>query len=117
MNNRFRAAQVIADKILVSLFNKSSHSPQSLGDDIADTLDESGLLAPELPEPTFSFSDGTKAWFIEDDEEGYCIGATYIFNGEILLRTAAGKVKGTPAKMRKIGLALLAAANHAQENQ
>lgn len=79
--------------------------------------DRAAEVIADLPEPTLDFSDGTKAWFIEDDEEGYCIGATYIFNGEILLRTAAGKVKGTPAKMRKIGLALLAAANHAQENQ
>lgn len=114
MNNRFRAAQVIADKILVSLFNKSSHSPQSLGDDIADTLDESGLLAPELPEPAQSFNDGTKGWFVEDDE-GRDIGSIYIFSGEILLRTAAGRVKGAPEKMRKIALALLAAANHAEE--
>lgn len=83
----------------------------------AHALHEAGLLTPDLPEPTFSFSDGTKAWFVEDDEEGYCIGATYIFDGEILLRTAAGKVKGAPDKMRKIGLALLAATNHTKENQ
>lgn len=72
--------------------------------------------ALDLPEPTFSFGDGTKAWFVEDDEV-HDIAATYIFDGEILLHTSAGKVKGAPAKMRKIGLALLAATNHAEENQ
>ncbi|WP_284770946.1 hypothetical protein [Corynebacterium rhinophilum] len=70
--------------------------------------------ALDLPEPTFSFGDGTKAWFVEDDEVRG-IASIYIFNGEVLLSTAAGRVKGAPAKMRKIGLALLAAANHAQE--
>lgn len=69
---------------------------------------------PELPEPTLSFSDDTKAWLVGDDE-GCDIAATYIFDGEILLRTAAGRVKGAPAQMRKIGLALLAAVKHAEE--
>lgn len=80
----------------------------------AQALAEAGLLTPELPEPAFSFSDGTKAWFVEDDEVRG-IASIYIFNGEVLLSTAAGKVKGAPSQMRKIGLALLAAANHAQE--
>lgn len=69
---------------------------------------------PNLPAPTRSFSDGTKAWIVEDDE-GRDIASIYIFNGEILLRTHAGSVKGAPAKMRKIGLAVLAAANCQEE--
>lgn len=80
--------------------------------DAVEAIVQAGLLAPDLPEPTFSFGDGTKAWFVED-EDGRGIGSIYIFNGEILLSTAAGRVKGAPAKMRKIGLALLAATNHA----
>ena len=67
---------------------------------------------PNLPAPTRSFSDGTKAWIVED-EEGRDIAAICIFDGEILLRTHAGRVKDSPAQMRKVGLALLAAANHA----
>ncbi|MCG7243798.1 hypothetical protein [Corynebacterium sp. ACRPS] len=74
------------------------------------------LRAPDLPEPTFPFDDGTKGWFVEDDEV-HDIASIYIFDGEVLLSTAAGRVKGAPAKMRKIGLALLAATNHAEENQ
>lgn len=81
---------------------------------IAQDLAAAGLLAPDLPEPTLPFSDGTKAWYTKDDE-GRDIASTYIFNDEILLRTAAGKVKGAPSQMRKIALALLAATNHAQE--
>lgn len=67
---------------------------------------------PDLPVPTRSFSDGTKAWIVED-EEGRDIAAICIFDGEILLRTPSGRVKDSPAQMRKVGLALLAAANHA----
>lgn len=107
MNNRFRAAQLIT-----GLYEIGFHTPR----DLAKYLDDAGLLAPELPEPAQSFSDGTKGWFVEDDE-GRDIGSIYIFNGEILLRTAAGRVKGAPSQMRKIALALLAAANHAEENQ
>lgn len=105
MSNQFRAAQVIT-----GLYEIGFHNPQ----DLAKYLAEAGLITPELPEPTLPFSDGTKGWFVED-EEGRDIASTYIFNGEILLRTPTGRVKGTPDKMRKIGLALLAAANHAEE--
>lgn len=107
MNNRDRAA-----KFIEAAYETGFNTPR----DIAEYLDESGLLAPDLPEPAQSFSDGTKGWFVEDDE-GRDIGSIYIFDGEILLRTAAGRVKGAPAKMRKIGLALLAATNHTKENQ
>nr|DAX96075.1 MAG TPA: Protein of unknown function (DUF2862) [Caudoviricetes sp.] len=108
MNNQDRAAKVI---------DRHGFDPCREPECIAQDLADAGLLAPDLPVPTLSFSDGTKAWFVEDEEEGYCIGATYIFDGEILLRTAAGRVKGAPDKMRKIGLALLAATNHTKENQ
>lgn len=107
MNNRRRAAQLIT-----GLHEIGFHNPQ----DLAKYLDETGLITPDLPEPTQSFSDGTKFWFVEDDEVRG-IASIYIFDGEVLLSTAAGRVKGSPAKMRKIGLALLAATNHAQENQ
>lgn len=105
MNNRDRAA-----KFIEAAYETGFNTPR----DIAEYLDESGLLAPDLPEPAQSFSDGTKGWFVEDDE-GRDIGSIYIFDGEILLRTAAGRVKGSAAQMRKIALALLAATNHAQE--
>lgn len=108
MTNVERALQVLEEARRLGEVRIDPH-------DAVEAIVQAGLLAPELPDPTFSFSDGTKAWFIEDGEEGYCIGATYIFNDEILLRTAAGKVKGAPSQMRKIALALLAATNHAQE--
>ncbi|WP_284785258.1 hypothetical protein [Corynebacterium rhinophilum] len=107
MSNQDRAAKVI---------DRHGFDPCREPECIAQDLADAGLLAAELPDPTQSFSDGTKGWFVEDDE-GRDIGSIYIFNGEILLRTAAGRVKGAPAKMRKIGLALLAATNHAEENQ
>lgn len=107
MTNVERALQVLEEARRLGEVRIDPH-------DAVEAIVQAGLLAPELPEPAFSFSDGTKAWFVEDDEVRD-IAATYIFNGEILLRTAAGKVKGTPAKMRKIGLALLAATNHTQE--
>lgn len=106
-----------AADILYQRSGVEGHAAQTACQKHAQALHDAGLLAPDLPGPAQSFSDGTKGWFVEDDEEGYCIGATYIFDGEVLLRTAAGRVKGAPAKMRKIGLALLAATNHAEEDQ
>lgn len=105
MSNQDRAAKVI---------DRHGFDPCREPECIAQDLADAGLLAPDLPEPTLSFDDGTKAWLVKDDEV-HDIAATYIFDGEILLRTAAGRVKGAPAKMRKIGLALLAATNHAED--
>lgn len=105
-----------AADVLYQRSEVEGHAAQTACQEHAQALHDAGLLAPDLPEPAQSFSDGTKGWFVEDDE-GRDIGSIYIFDGEILLCTAAGRVKGAPAKMRKIGLALLAATNHAEENQ
>lgn len=113
MNNQDRAAQVIRTWQQRHK-NQLDRNPEWAAQNLAGDLHNAGLLAPDLPDPAQSFSDGTKGWFVEDDE-GRDIGSIYIFNGEILLRTAAGRVKGAPAQMRKIALALLAATNHAQE--
>ncbi|MEJ4111078.1 hypothetical protein [Corynebacterium accolens] len=107
MTNVERALQVLEEARRLGEVRIDPH-------DAVEAIVQAGLLAPELPEPAFSFSDGTKAWFVEDDEVRG-IASIYIFNGEVLLSTAAGKVKGAPSQMRKIALALLAAANHAQE--
>lgn len=107
MTNVDRALQVLEEARRLGEVRIDPH-------DAVEAIVQAGLLAPELPEPAFSFSDGTKAWFVEDDEVRG-IASIYIFNGEVLLSTAAGRVKGAPAKMRKIGLALLAATNHTQE--
>ena len=107
MTNVERALQVLEEARRLGEVRIDPH-------DAVEAIVQAGLLAPELPEPAFSFSDGTKAWFVEDDEVRG-IASIYIFNGEVLLSTAAGKVKGAPSQMRKIALALLAATNHAQE--
>lgn len=108
MTNLHRALEAIAAA------NDGFTAPEAIPEKALENLHHAGLIAPDLPGPAQSFSDGTKGWFVED-EEGRDIGSIYIFDGEILLRTAAGRVKGAPAKMRKIGLALLAAANHAED--
>ncbi len=110
MSNQDRAAEVIAD-----LFKDAFHNPQGLGEDIAESLADAGVLAPDLPEPTLPFSDGTKSWFIKDRELNIDSAVIHIFNGEILLRTPERRFKESPTKMRELGLALLAAANHTQE--
>lgn len=107
MTNVERALQVLEEARRLGEVRIDPH-------DAVEAIVQAGLLAPELPEPAFSFSDGTKAWFVEDDEVRG-IASIYIFNGEVLLSTAAGKVKGAPSQMRKIALALLAATNHAEE--
>lgn len=108
MTNLHRALEAIAAA------NDGFTAPEAIPEKALENLHHARLITPDLPDPAQSFSDGTKGWFVEDDE-GRDIASTYIFNDEVLLRTAAGRVKGAPAKMRKIALALLAATNHAQE--
>lgn len=110
MTNRRRAFEAIAAA------NDGFTAPEVIPEKALENLHHAGLLAPDLPEPTISVSNGAKAWLVKGEEDSY-IAVTYIFDGEIMFHTSTGSVKGAPAKMRKISLALLAAANHAEGNQ
>lgn len=104
MNNRFRAAQLIT-----GLHEIGFHNPQ----DLAKYLDESGLLAPDLPEPSN---------IIEEDEEGgdkricwYPPGCgVELVPGEMIV-TYEHQAGHDIEDAHQIGLALIAAANYAEE--
>ena len=95
--------------------NQMDTNPDWAAQNLAGDIHNAGLLAEDLPEPAQSFSDGTKAWLVEDQDGGCNIAAIYICDGEILLHTLTGKLKESPATMRKLALALLAAAQYAEE--
>ena len=102
MSNRERAAQMIRDL--------SEVDGETLGyahvHNIAQALANAGLLASDLPEPSHG-SEGALLWhseevWVEDDEN-----AVYID-----LPKSFGRM--TPSQTRRLGYALIAAANHAE---
>lgn len=103
MNNQDKAALVI-DKNLPITERIERHAHACI---IADALKEAGLLAPELPEPSLG-SDGALLWnnetvWIEDDEVAVYTDIPKSFDWM------------TPNEARNLAHALLAAANHAEE--
>ena len=104
MNNRFRAAQLIT-----GLYEIGFHNPQ----DLAKYLDETGLLAPDLPEPSN---------IIEEDEEGgdkricwYPPGCGVELVPGKMIVTYEHQAGHEIEHAQQIGLALLAAANYTEE--
>lgn len=109
MSNRDRAAQVIE-----ASYETGFDTPR----DIAKYLDESGLLAPDLPEPHREVALHTPEWFLDgpislvvsDPSEGVVSYGSDVHNGAFRLVLTKEEAEG-------IALALLAAANHAEEEE
>lgn len=119
MNNRFRAAQLIT-----GLYGTGFHNPQ----DLAKYLDETGLLAPDLPEPDRDTRD--PKWQSEYREE-YEYPAPSMWRMDSWLSVGVfpqdndiaiweDKEPLPPlsiAEARELAYALLAAANHSEEER
>lgn len=106
MNNQDRAAEVIRTWQQRHK-NVMDSNPDWAAQNLAIDLHNAGLLAPDLPEPS-SGSDGALLWnnetvWIEDDEVAIYTDLPKSINWM------------TPNEARNLAHALLAAANHAEE--
>jgi len=106
MNNQDRAAEVIRTWQQRHK-NVMDSNPDWAAQNLAIDLHNAGLLAPDLPEPS-SGSDGALLWnnetvWIEDDEVAIYTDLPKSINWM------------TPNEARNLARALLAAANHAEE--
>lgn len=95
-----------AADILYQRSGVEGHAAQTACQDHAQALHDAGLLAPDLPEPTFG-EDGALLWndgeiWLEDDEKDVYTD---------LPRSISWM---TPSQTRRLGYALIAAANHAE---
>lgn len=90
-----KAAQVIADHNADGVCNE----PECIAGDLA----RAGLLAPDLPEMKERYGTVQNDWVRVDDD-----GASWI-------RYGVDDTPLDPGEARKLGLALLAAAKHAED--
>ncbi len=102
MSKQDQEAEVISD-----LFHDAFHNHKELGKDIAHTLHQAGLLVEDLPEPKHA-ADGAMVW---------SDGEVWIEDDEVAVYTDLPKSTSwmTPNEARNLAHALLAAANHAEE--
>lgn len=103
MNNQDQAAEVIGD-----LFADAFLNHEGLGRDIARSLHEAGLLAPDLPEPdvrdTIDWWTRLASVLLNEDGERISI----IFDNHWVDAPS-------PDHVRELALALLAAAQYTEE--
>ena len=83
-----------------------SPTPES----IAEHLNMAGLLAPELPEHTVTSENGTPVWRADKT-----LMVTAFPNMVGMWIPDSGEAQYTPAEARAQAIALLAAANYAEE--
>lgn len=106
MNNQDQAAQTIYHLVRNHLDIENDLS-KIVATRIAQILRKESLIAPDLPEPLLG-SDGALLWhdgevWLEDDEK------------DVYTDLPKSTSWMTPNEARKLALALLAAANHAEE--
>ena len=116
-----------AEEIIYGLITGDDHRPRDVARNLARTLSDAGLLAPDLPEPAY-FESGEVEW---DTLDGYVnindglITVSYSETNEHddaptveRLTPDPGELKFLdPTAAKDIGTLLIAAANHAEEGK
>lgn len=112
MTNLHRALEAIAAA------NDGFTAPESIPEKALDNLHRAGLITPDLPEPHREVALHTPEWFLDgpislvvsDPSEGIVSYGSDVHNGAFRLVLTKEEAEG-------IALALLAAANHAKQEQ
>lgn len=110
MNNQDQASLVI-DKNLPIAEKIERHAHACI---IADALKEAGLLAPDAPQPFFEQGHGPN-WEIPINDQDGGVATVRALDGDVFIERHGQGFDTNPAEARQIAAALLAAANHAEE--
>ena len=81
---------------------------------IATLLNELNLLAPDTPQPFFERGRGPN-WEIPINDQGGGVATVRTLVGDVFIERHGHGFITNPEEARKISAALLAAANHAEE--
>lgn len=113
MNNQDQAAQVIRtwqQRHPNLMDNNADWAAQNLAGD----LQEAGLLAPDTPQPFFEHGNDPN-WEIPINDQGGGVATVRTLIGDVFIERHGQGFVTNPAEARQIAAALLAAANHAEE--
>lgn len=110
MNSQDQAALVI-DKNLPIAERIERHAHACI---IADALKEAGLLAPELPDPSHHRPTGPN-WEIPINDEDGGVATVRALAGDVFIDRHGQGFDINPAEAKQLAAAILAAANHQEE--
>lgn len=113
MTNQDQAAQVIRTWQQRHK-NVMDKNPDWAAQNLAGDLQEAGLLAPDTPQPFFEHGNGPN-WEIPINDQGGGVATVRTLIGDVFIERHGQGFVTNPAEAREVAAALLAAANHAEE--
>lgn len=113
MNNQDQAAQVIRTWQKRHKY-AMDYNPDWAAQNLAGDLQEAGLLAPDTPQPFFEHGNGPN-WEIPINDQGGGVATVRTLIGDVFIERHGQGFVTNPAEAREVAAALLAAANHAEE--
>ena len=113
MNNQDQAAEVIRTWQKRHKY-AMDYNPDWAAQNLAGDLQEAGLLAPDTPQPFFEHGNGPN-WEIPINDQGGGVATVRTLIGDVYVERHGHGFITNPAEAREVAAALLAAANHAEE--
>ena len=113
MNNQDQAAQVIRTWQQRHK-NTMDDNPDWAAQNLANDLQEAGLIAPDTPQPFFEHGHGPN-WEIPLKEEDGGLITVRVLGSEVFIERKGRAFSTNPAEARYLAAAILAAANYSEE--
>lgn len=113
MSNQDQAAQVIRTWQQRHK-NVMDSTPEWAAQNLANDLHQAGLIAPDTPQPFFERRNGPQ-WEIPINDQGGGVATVRTLIGDVFIERHGKGFVTNPAEARQIAAAILAAANHQEE--
>lgn len=94
--------------------NAMDSTPEWAAQNLANDLHNAGLLTPDTPQPFFEHGNGPN-WEIPINDQGGGVATVRTLIGDVFIERHGHGFITNPEEARKISAALLAAANHQEE--
>lgn len=114
MNNQVQAAEVIRTWQQRHQ-NSMDSTPEWAAQNLANDLHDANLIAPDPPQPFFEHGHDPNWEIPINDEEGGGVVTVRALSRDVFIERHGHGFITNPEEARKISAALLAAANHAEE--
>ena len=114
MNSIDKAVQVIYDEVNQTWERGEILTAAGEAERVANALADAGLIAPDTPQPFFEHRHGPN-WEIPINDQGGGVATVRTLIGDVFIERHGQGFVTNPAEAREVAAALLAAANHAEE--
>lgn len=113
MPNQDQAAQVIRTWQKRHK-NAMDNTPEWAAQNLAHDLHDAGLITPDTPQPFFEHRHGPN-WEIPINDQGGGVATVRTLVGDVFIERHGHGFITSPAEAKQLAAAILAAANHTEE--